>query len=245
MGLHFKVLMAFCLCALAQAVHGQASFKLTPDSVVVVKPKDSFVMYNYSQFENLTGDTLPMRWVRTSVMIEQGGNIVSELGDWDLGIYDPSNIYLIANKLDTADFVLQPTADTNDKFILHLYPNNVAGHLLVHFRIFPIANPSDSASIDFDYTSAELPSASVDRAADIGLEVFPNPSSTWVNMRNTSPETLAVTWVSANGLPLETIQLLPGETKLEGLQMKAPGLWWLWIKKGDQHFVLPQVVGSQ
>jgi hypothetical protein len=236
-------LLSICFYACTPASQGQISFNLTPDTVQAMKPKNTFVMYNYAQFENLTGDSLPMRWVRTSVQMEQNGSMVSELGDWDLGVYDPTNVYLNANKLDSADFVLQPVTNTNDKFILHLYPHNVAGHLLVRFRVFPIANPADSTSVVFDYTSEEISSASQDLAAAIGLEVFPNPASDWLNLRNSSPEMLSLTWVSTSGLPMETTQFLPGETKRTDLQMKAPGLWWLFVEKGGRHFVLPQVVG--
>lgn len=244
MNLRLEFLTMFFLCAIVQATIGQASFTLTPDTVFAVKPKNVSVMYNYSELTNLTGDSLPMRWVRTSVQIEQEGNIVNELGDWDLGIYDPSHIYLLANKMDSADFVLKPISDTNDKFILHLSPNNVAGHLLVHFRIFPIDNPADSASVVFDYTSEEFSSASLDQTAEFGLEVFPNPASDWVNLRNTSSETITVTWISVKGIPTEPIQLLPAQTKLEDLRMKAAGIWWLLVEKGERRFVLPQVVRS-
>lgn len=238
-------LLSICFYACTHVLLAQTSFTLTPDTVVAIKPKNSLVMYNYSELTNLTGDSLPMRWVRASVQMEQNGNTVDEFGDWDLGIYDPSHIYLLANKMDSADFVLKPITDTNDKFILHLSPNNVAGHLRVRFRVFPIANPADSASVVFDYTSTEISSASHDLATAIGLEVFPNPASEWLNLRNTSPETVSLTWVSTIGLPMETTQLLPGETKRTDLQMKAPGLWWLLVEKGGRHFVLPQVVGSQ
>ncbi len=234
--------LAIGLYSLAMGGYSQSSFSITPDTVKGTKDQDIFVMYNYAEFENLAGATTHMRWVRTSIWREQGDSTSNTLGAWDIGIYDPSNTYLQANQLDSANFVLPAVTSTNDKFILHLYPNNQPGRLWVRFRIFPPNNPADSASVVFDYTVLELNSASSEQAAALGLEVFPNPASDWISLRNKAAEPLHLTWVNAQGQRLPTFQLQPGETKQEALQAMPAGLWWLWVKNGERVFILPQVI---
>jgi hypothetical protein len=236
------LLLGFGLCLLAMGGYSQSSFSLTPDTVASIKDQDIFVMYNYAEFQNLAGTTAHMRWVRTSILRLQGDSTSNTLGDWDIGVYDPSNTYLYANQLDSANFVLPATTSTNDKFILHLYPNNLPGRLWVRFRVFPPNNPADSASVVFDYTVLELNSANLEQAIELGLEVFPNPASNWISLRNKAAEPLHLTWVNAQGQRLPTFQLQPGETKLEPLQAMPAGLWWLWVKNGERVFVLPQVI---
>jgi hypothetical protein len=242
--MHFRkaVLLAIGIISIAMGGYSQSSFSITPDTVVGVKNQDIFVMYNYAEFENLAGATTHMRWVRTSIWREQGDSTSNTLGDWRIGIYDPSTTYLQASHLDSANFVLPAVTSTNDKFIMQLYPNNQPGHLWVRFRIFPVNNPADSASVVFDYTVLETSSASSEQAAALGLEVFPNPASNWISLRNKAASPLHLTWVNAQGQRLPTFQLQPGETKLEPLQDMPAGLWWLWAKNGERIFVLPQVI---
>lgn len=242
--MHLKqvFLLAIGLCTLALSGRSQSSFSLTPDTVVAELGQDVFVMYDFSEFMNLSGTDLQMRWVRTSIFSEQGGSTSNTLGAWDIGIYDPTNIYLHAGQLDSADFLLKAITDSNDKFILHLYPRNIPGRLFVRYRIFPVDNPADSTSVVFDYTALEINSPSTELAAAMGLEVFPNPASDWLSLRNHADEPLQMAWVNAQGQRLPSFQLQPGDTKLETLQAMPAGLWFLWVKNGERAVILPQVI---
>lgn len=99
--------------------------------------------HDYIQLTNNTNDTLHLRWVET----KQAGFPAA----WDLGLQDPQTYYY-PQVLDSADFYIESPASTLDKMIINLFHNNTAGTGRVKYKIYDIANPSDSLNIYFDFT---------------------------------------------------------------------------------------------
>lgn len=95
------------------------------------------------QLINNTNDTLYLRWVETRL---PGFSTA-----WDLGLQDPDNYYY-PQILDSADFYIESPASSVDKMIINLYHNNNPGNGRVKYKIYDIANPSDSLNIYFDFT---------------------------------------------------------------------------------------------
>ena len=157
----------------------QESFSATPETVVVVKPADFFVFYNYTQFENLTDDTLQMRWVKTEIVANNTtvGHGQDVMGNWTTAIQDPNFFHNPADGVDSADFYLPPVTGVTDKFILQLFPNDEAGTLLVRFKFFPVNNPADSLIVTFDYTATAVVSSTTEPGLASGFWVYPNPTS--------------------------------------------------------------------
>lgn len=237
-----RFLVAFLLLVLSQAVPqtglAQTSFSLLPDSVYASKPKTNFVMYNYGQFQNLTADTLAMRWVKTYVEVD-GNGPNADLGNWTIGVQDPSTWHNPANALDSADFLLPPASGAFDKLILQLYPHGTAGHLVVHFKVFPIANPGDTALIVYDFTSTEVASSSTDPTLISALELFPNPASTWLILRSKASQPLSLQIVSPLGQVQRQLEL-PAlmELKLDLTGWPA-GLWWVRVVDDGSFGAMP------
>lgn len=219
-------LLGFILFA-GSTLFSQTSFSLTPSIVYAEKPKTNFVMYNYATLENLTGDTLQMRWVKKSVVTGGTGHGGGDLDNWIIAVQDPDNFHSPANDLDSADFRLLPVASFTDKFLLHLHPNNTAGSLVVTFKVFPIANPTDSAIVSFNYTVLDVASAVAELDSNAGIAIYPNPATEHVLLRNTAQETLDVTWVSPDGKCHETSRILPGEAIWAQVGNKVSGTWQL------------------
>ncbi|MBK8565855.1 MAG: hypothetical protein IPN76_21560 [Saprospiraceae bacterium] len=226
--LTLPVLMVFT----GNALYSQTSFSLSPSIVYAEKPKTTFVLYNFTALENLTSDTLHMRWVKTSVVAGASGHGGGDFNNWTIAVQDPNNYHTPANDLDSADFVLTPSANFTDKFLLHLHPNNTAGNLVATFKLFPIANTADSAIVKFDYTVLDVASAVEEHDAGMGLSIYPNPATEKVLLRNTAQEALEVTWIGPDGKRHETTRILSGEAIQEQVAGKVSGTWQLLVRNG-------------
>lgn len=191
----------------------QPGFTATPEVVTAVKPSDILVFYNYTQFGNLTGDTLQMRWVRTEVVASNRSATpgTGPMGNWAIAIQDPNAYYNPAIGLDSADFFLPPTTSSTDHFILQLFPNNEAGNLIMKFRFFPVANPADSLAVTFDFTATPVMTSTIEPAPDAVISAYPNPAPGRFFIRNLTGSPSMVTLFSPQGQALQPFSLPPAE----------------------------------
>ncbi|MCO6488225.1 MAG: T9SS type A sorting domain-containing protein [Phaeodactylibacter sp.] len=214
----------------------QPGFTATPEVVTAVKPSDIFVFYNYTQFGNLTGDTLQMRWVRTEVAASNRSATpgTGPMGNWAIAIQDPNAYYNPANGLDSADFYLPPATGSTDHFILQLFPNNEAGNLIMKFRFFPVANPADSLTVTFDFTATPAMTSTIEQASDAVLSAYPNPAPGRFFIRNLTGSPSVVTLFSPRGEALRRHVLMPGEeAPVDGSGLPA-GNYYLRAEAGDR-----------
>lgn len=222
---------AFIFLLAFLGVEAQPLFTLTPDTVFATKPASNFTMYNYAQFDNLSGDTLAMRWVKTQTFIQQpGGHGGQGFGDWTISLQDPINFYNPAMELDSADFELLPITSSTDKFIVQLYPNGQEGTLSMTYKIFALNDPDNFVEVIFDYTVTPSTTSVGEVAAPERLEVFPNPANDLVQVRNNSGAAMPLRLLSANGQCLQTLVLAGMEAKILDISMQAPGLYFFVVQ---------------
>lgn len=216
------------------SIHSQAqvSFSATPTLIEAVKPSNYFVFYNYSQFENLSGDTLQMRWVRTELTTSLGG---SELGDWTLALNDPQNAFLNGIP-DSADFVLLPVSTSTDKFIYQMFPNDQAGSILTRFRIFPIDNPADSVTLTFDYTSVDPVSSTNESNQIWSKNIYPNPVSDWLEINNPYGQKINGQLFTSDGRPIFDFEIDGNDKQSFDTSSLTDGVYFLSLEKeGNYH----------
>ena len=238
---HLKFLLATLLVLVFSGLSNAQSFTASSIYVTAVKPADAFVFYNYTQLENLTGDTLHMRWVKLETLINpNAGHGASTMGSWVTSIADPSNLYNPANDLDSADFYLGPEVSSTDKFIFHLFPNLQAGNLVVKFKLFPIADPSDSLIVTFDYIATAVTTDVGEAALGGKMLLFPNPASTSFNLTNLTGKQQKAWLISPAGQVLDVFSLKLLEKKETDCTGLPPGNYYLKFQH-DQEVFLKQL----
>ncbi|MCB0566111.1 MAG: T9SS type A sorting domain-containing protein [Phaeodactylibacter sp.] len=230
-----KVILIFLLAFNLSAV-AQESFSATPEAVVAIKPANLFVFYNYTQFENLTDDTLQMRWVKTETIANNRttAHLGDPMGNWTTAIQDPNFFHNPSDGIDSADFYLPPITGATDKFILQLYPNNEAGALLVKFKFFPVDNPADSLIVTFDFEAIRVATATAEPDVDSGLLIYPNPASGQFFISNSSIDSREVILLSVHGQALQSYSLLPRETIWANCSGIPGGTYFLKVSAKDQ-----------
>jgi hypothetical protein len=244
---HLKFFPAILLALAFSYLSTAQSFTATPTFVTAVKPASFFVFYNYTQLENLTDDTLHMRWVKTETLINPGAGhgTSTDMGSWVTSILDPSNSYDPANDLDSADFYLGPEVSSTDKFIFHLFPNLQAGNLVVKFKLFPVANPSDSISLTFDYTATPVTTGLAESLADDRIFLYPNPAATRFYLDNLTGKPQTVWLLNPAGQVLNSFLLKQnevGEINCAGL---PPGSYYLKYQFEQSVFFKKLIIAGQ
>lgn len=237
--------LVFSILALALSggynfMAAQSSFSVSADTVFAIKPAHYFVFYNYVEFENNTDDTLWMRWKKTETI----SSIPGEPGHvWDIAIQDHAHFYNPANQLDSADFFIPTETGSTDKFLLHLFPNNLPGHLLVKFVFYPVANPADSATVVFDYTSTVVVDVT-NLETTRGFSVFPNPASHFFHIENRSGEKNNFSISSPEAKVLDFFSLGPSETKRIDCTQWLAGVYFIAMEH-ENRIVLKQILISK
>lgn len=205
----FSFLIGVFAFANVNSSFAQNSFSVSADTVFAVKPSDYFVFYNYIELGNNTSDTLQMRWEKIESICSNPG----EPGNiWDIGIQDHVNFYNPANYLLNGNFFIPTITGSTDKFLLHLFPNDLAGHLVVKFKFYPIDNPSDTAIVVFDYTVTEVVGVE-DFFVENNFKIAPNPSTQFFNISNNSTQNSSISVFDAQGKVLKFVALNASETK--------------------------------
>lgn len=216
--------LSFLLMLGFLVLKAQPLFTLTPDTVFASKPASNFTLYNYAAFNNLSDDTLAMRWVKTQTFVQQqGGHGGQDFGNWTISIQDPINFYNPALTIDSADFTLLPTSSSTDKFILQLYPNGQAGILKMAFKVFAVNDPGNSIEILFDYLVTPSTTDVQEPTGGQDLELFPNPASGWLQLRNSSNEAMACRLYSSNGAQIQSLNLESSDFTILSISTLPPG----------------------
>lgn len=220
--------LASCIATCVNLLPAQNSFTVSADTVFAVKPANYFVFYNYVEFENNTSDTLYMRWKKVETISSNPG----EPGNtWDIAIQDHVNFYNPANFLDSADFFIPTITGSTDKFLLHLFPNDLPGHLVVKFQFYPIGNPAESQSVVFDYTATEVVGTR-DVFIENNFSISPNPAAHFFNISNQSGKTALVSVFAEEGKLLEYFNLGANESKQVVCPAWPAGIYYLKINSG-------------
>lgn len=216
---------------------GAQTFTVSQTYVTATKPASFFVFYNYVQLENLTSDTLHLRWVKTETLVNPGAGHGSsnEMGDWVTSILDPNNSYDPANAIDSADFYLLPEASSTDKFIFHLFPNLQAGNLVVKFKIFPVNDPAAAQFVTFDFTATPVATASEESVLNQQLAVYPNPAGSEFTVSNLSETEKQIWLVDAQGRVQEGFLLRKNESRQIAAEGLSSGFYYLKIREGQQY----------
>jgi hypothetical protein len=206
----------------------QSNFSVFPDTVFAEKPATFFVFYNYADFENNIDDTLSMRWVKLEeTRTDLNGN-PAPLQIWDIGIQDPVNSFLPAVGIDSADFFLPPVTGSIDKFIYQLLPGNTPGKLYAKFKFYPIAVPSDSAIVIFDYTALDAATNTQSPNRKLQpLRLSPNPVTEICLLQNLSDALADVHLINPRGDQVKSFRLTPGERRRLDLSGLPGGLYWV------------------
>lgn len=194
--------------------NAQSSFSIAPtDTVFAAKPATSVVFYNYIQFDNLSGDSLFMRWEIIERNIDNATVGLGEWGDWVTAYQDPTSSSFEANNILTSDFILVPESGAFDKLVYQLLPNDDIGTLVTTFKIYPIDNPTDSVNITFHYESLEEPSSAADLAvSNAKLKLFPIPTSGELNLQNLSDYAIRAKVLNELGQEQEAITIHAKQT---------------------------------
>ncbi len=230
-----RVYLTFLFLFSFLGLEAQPLFTLTPDTVFATKPASTFTMYNYAQFDNLSGDTLAMRWVKTQTIIQQsGGHGGQGFGDWTISLQDPINFFNPAMEVDSADFELLPVTSATDKFITQLYPNGQKGTLSMTYKIFAVNDPGNFVEVVFDYTVTTSTTSVSETGAPAWLEVFPNPANDLVQVRNNSGAAIPLRLLSANGQCLQGLELQGMETKALDISKEPPGLYFFVVQNNSK-----------
>lgn len=215
----------------------QSSFSVSADTVFGIKPSDYFVFYNYVEFGNNTADTIQMRWEKVESICSNPG----EPGNiWNIAIQDHVNFFNPANHLGSGNFFIPTVTGSTDKFLLHLFPNNLAGHLVVKFKFYPIDNPSDSASVVFDYTVTEVVGLD-NQVLENDFKIDPNPTSQFFNISNHSAFNSSISIFNAEGKMLESLNLNTGKTKQIDCSSWSNGVYFVKVDS-DGKYGMKQIV---
>ena len=191
---------------------------------------DYFVFYNYIELGNNTDDTLYMHWEKTETICSNPG----EPGNiWNIGIQDHVNFYNPANHLESGNFFIPTITGSTDKFLLHLFPNNLAGRLVVKFKFYPIDNPSDSVSVVYDYTVTEVVGIE-DFFVENNFVVNPNPASQYFYITNQSTQKSVISIFDAHGKRLQNISLGISETEQIDCSRYPNGVYFVKIDCGGK-----------
>jgi hypothetical protein len=216
----------------------QSSFSVSADTVFGVKPSDYFVFYNYIEFGNNTADTIQMHREKVESFCSNPG----EPGNiWNIAIQDHVNFYNPANQLGSGNFFIPTITGSTDKFLLHLFPNNLAGHLVVKFKFYPIDNPSDSTTVVFDYTVTEV--VGVDKHfVENNFKMAPNPASQFFNVSNHSAHKSSISVFNSEGKILKSLNLNSEEREQIDCSTWPNGAYFVKVvsegKYGMKHIVI-------
>lgn len=206
------IILVFILVSL-NSVIGQSSFSINPDTVIAIKPADFFVFYNYTEFENLTDDTLHMRWIKLEEIASGMGGHGGVEPDWSTAIQDPEDFYNPADGLDSSVFYLSPVFTPTDKFIYQLFPNNEPGTLHAKFLFFPVENPADTAIVHFYYTATEPTTNVGEELAGTALNIYPQPAADYFIIDNEQNMEKEVRLLNVKGVQIQTWHLNALEQK--------------------------------
>lgn len=230
-------LLGVLLVCFTGLLSAQNSFSVSADSVFASKPSNIFVFYNYINFENNTNDTIAMRWRK----VESFSSNANEPGNiWDIGIQDHVNFYNPANHLDSADFFIPTITGSTDKFLLHLFPNNLAGHLMVKFQFFPINDPTDIATVVFDYNSEEVVAVS-EAFVENNFNIFPNPANHFFQISNQTDHHSLISIFDQSSKLLSSFDLIAHQTNHVDCTSWSNGVYFLKIEC-DSKVGLKQIV---
>lgn len=183
-----KYLLPLLLLLITDNIKAQDNFTCTPEFIQAIKPANNFVFYDYTQFENLTNNNLEMRWVLVSIgTIDGHGDIIPMPNTWEIGIQDPTNSYIPANGIDSADFVLPPMTGSTDKFIFQVYPNETEGQIIATYKFYPINDPTDFTEVVFDFTAAPFTPDTTNTALEAihkteKITLYPNPTTDFLHI---------------------------------------------------------------
>ena len=131
--------------------------------VVIVKTTDHIAIHSFGAVYNYSGQDIDMHWE---------ANFRSVPSAWEIYLDDPSAPYDTIQSGDEKDFVLSGSVDPQfpEKMIFGMDHANTTGHGWVDYKIYPVADPTDTLHMIFDITiNPGLPSAIAERddASDV------------------------------------------------------------------------------
>jgi DNA-binding beta-propeller fold protein YncE len=142
--------------------------------------------------------------------------------------------------LDSADFYIPTVTGSTDKFLVHLFPNDLAGHLVVKIQFYPINDPSDTVTVTYDYTATEVVGVR-DDFIESNFKVSPNPASQFIYVSNQSVYNSSVSVINQEGRLIETFDLNATEIEQVNCSSWPNGVYFLKMES-EGKFGLKQIV---
>ncbi|MEI6408311.1 MAG: T9SS type A sorting domain-containing protein [Bacteroidota bacterium] len=127
----------------------------------------------YIYFNNPSGDSLRLRWRRLEM---------STPTDWTVGLCDYGHCYLGIPTTALMDYIYD---DIQGELKLIINPKNIAGSAWFWFRVAEEGNPDNFQDVYYNlYTPGTT--AAHDPQGNQAFQVFPNPASEFVMVKNGS-----------------------------------------------------------
>lgn len=199
--------LIYLLLSIPFFLAGQSTFSLAPDTVFAKKYADEEAIHAYAQFENYSGDSLHLRWIKRSlVFTDAAGHPPGGVLSWEFDFQACGDYYAdVHQKVDSADFWLAPEAASIDKMVGYLFPKGAPGRMVADFVVFPVDHPADSFRLVLDFTVLPLTatSTSAQKSPDLP-QLYPNPAGSYTTVSNLPKGAERVLLLNAQGQVVQT-----------------------------------------
>lgn len=168
----------------------------------------------YIHFDNPSGDSLRLRWRRLEM---------STPPDWTASLCDYGHCYIGVPTTALMDYIYD---DIQGELKLVINPKTSAGSAWFWFRVAEEGNPENFQDVYYSlYTSGTT--AAHDVQENQAFQVFPNPASEFVMVKNAS-EKPATAWLSdQTGHILGSYDLQDKSMTIISLESVANGIYFL------------------
>ncbi len=146
-----------------------------PDTIKFLVKDTSFgTLHEFLEIKNKTADSLQMRWKQRKTRYTSG---------WKTTLQDPDQWHNPVDGVDSADFTLPDTLSGpfNNKLIIGVDHNGIAGGGMVVFTVFEIGHPQDSVRLYFDILVT--PKVGLAENQNGFLKVYPQPARDQIKVK--------------------------------------------------------------
>jgi hypothetical protein len=116
-------------------------YSIPDTNIHITKSTDFVSLHAYAEIENLTNDTMAIRW---RCRFEHG--LPSE---WDVSLDDQTTYFNPLTPGDSSMVILDTGLTFPRKLIIGIDHNHVTGYGMVTLTVFPLRSPADSARVHF------------------------------------------------------------------------------------------------
>ena len=221
------ILSIFIFCGSLNIANSQ-NFTVEPTNTLVetITEMDIYNIYQINQIMNEDVQSLQLTWKLIEYTFPE---------EWTVNLCDFGACYFTIPAASDMDLI----TDKNFGYLkLDINANNIAGHGIARFIVYEDGQFDDAEEVIFDITAGIVSNNNISINS---IEVYPNPSTDFINIENPNLILDSYTLVSTTGQIIITNNQLTVSSILINTNELHPGFYFLQLRTKEQEILTKKI----